>query len=510
MNRIIRLFTIGILSVIIFGIVSPQDVLACSGGRVITIEEQVEYATHIVSGYIIEVDDYHSNAIMRVNQYLKGAGAEYILLGLDNPENILFREVRNSGGGCDIGVTRMNIGDEITIFLYKQMNGSYNLATRNRIFGNPDYFTDEIIDTKELANTIEILTGESSKSPIENMPYPLTAPLLIITELGSDYIIPVDGSEPVAITDRNISGQRYLYNCWEINCRAWSPNGLDSATIKENGFIEVYRRMVSGEGVLFPPIQDLVTIWDTTSTNVNISIYRFTLFPDEPFNPVARADLKINSIYPNSGAWSPNGRLLAFADSDGIYLWDVFTPNSQPELLITTNIKTIQGFSPLGTYLVVGNDENGFTIDLINKNIYPAGVFSPDESSMITYENAQQIYFQPNSVHETGLLFASEIHWLDNRRWVIIKCEDVNTKESCQILYGGYRGLGPSIRDGRIFQYNPDINTSVIVLDDFQIAINKNFDNLSFYFDNISDLSPYLDSPIASIEWLPSLFYYDD
>ena len=303
MKTTLRLFSIGILSLLVFGIAtSTQPALACSGGRTFPLEEAIEYSSVIVRGHIMEVDDSHSNAIMRVSKYLKGEGAEYILLALDNPTNILFRTTRNSGGGCNIHIRRMNIGDEITILLNKQINGSYYFGV------NQDYFTDDYLIDYSLANNnstsldelgdvIEELTGEPSKQPIPDMPYPLLAPLLITTESGANYLLPIDSSEPVLlnevqITNRNLGIKRYLYSCWEINCRAWSPNGLDSALIKEDGVTQIfYGTLVSGEGALFPPMQDIVTVWDATPTNVNIGIYRFQLFPDDPFEPIIRAEL---------------------------------------------------------------------------------------------------------------------------------------------------------------------------------------------------------------------------
>ncbi|HRF93871.1 MAG TPA: WD40 repeat domain-containing protein, partial [Aggregatilineales bacterium] len=297
---------------------------------------------------------------------------------------------------------------------------------------------------------------------------------------------------------------RILHACWEINCQARSHNGLDRAIIEEDKIIQVpFYGNFSGEGVLFPPIQNIVTIWSTTSDKVTISLHEFKFFPDEPSNTIAETTLRTNTVYPNSGAWSPNGRLLAFADTDGIYLWDVFTPNSQPQLVITTDIKTIQGFSPLGTYLVVGNDADGFTVDLISKNVYPAGVFSPDESSMITYGDFRQIYFRPYAIYEgyEEFLPIHEIHWLDNRVWQLVTCEDIAIKESCELVYGCFRGFIPSISGGRMYARNAVTGSSVTVIDDYQIRISG---------QSYSDLSPYLDSPIASIEWLPSLFYYDD
>ncbi|HRF93870.1 MAG TPA: hypothetical protein PLZ51_01685, partial [Aggregatilineales bacterium] len=210
MKTTLRFFTIGILSLLVFGMAtSTQPAWACTGGYSPTIEEKVGQAPFIVRGHIIEVDDAGSNAIMHVSEYLKGEGAEYILLALDSPTSILFRYTRYSGGGCFYGVSGMRLENEIIIFLSKDINGSYVLASGNYTFTHNYYRDSEhhpllpegITSLDELSLHIQTFTGQIPQSPIQDMPYPLIAPLFITTELGSEYLIPIDGSAPVTLTD---------------------------------------------------------------------------------------------------------------------------------------------------------------------------------------------------------------------------------------------------------------------------------------------------------------------
>ncbi|MCU0480276.1 MAG: hypothetical protein MUE54_03590 [Anaerolineae bacterium] len=221
--------------------------------------------------------------------------------------------------------------------------------------------------------------------------------------------------------------------------------------------------------------------------------------------------LNTDTFYPHSGAWSPCGRYLAYADTDGIYLWDVFTPNSSPELLIKTNHKMIHGFSPLGRFLMIGNGDAGFSFRLEDGSTHPLGAFSPNDRILLPYQNPSQIiYFLPNYQVATTTLpdelvgyQTEKIVWAGNNRFYRLMCNN----QSCFMAGGdiSYRVYtSHPLIEARNFDYDTVNDQLVVLHDDYNITITTPFTTLQY------DLSPYLDSPIANIEWLPSLFYYDD
>ncbi len=534
MTRIIRLFTIGILSVLLFGVASTQDVLACSGGRSSSINELVSYADVIVRGRIIETDDSYQNGVMQVSEYIKGEGNEFILISAVSPEFISYIRLRYSGGGCFTGISGFPKGREIIIFLDKNFDGSYGLANRNHV--DADYFLLDYgiyvleerfgvrvsrgVEYDEFVNVIQNITKEDTSLPTENNSYPLHAPLFLITKSGTEYIIPVDNSSPILFSTLGLHENRILWfrkkptHCWNVNCLGEASNHLDKAKITANSIeISYYitETIEGGQGFAFSPtFNGFVATWAKPVNNpITIGIYRYSF--DMGYLMQRGVVLDTDTFYPHSGAWSPRGRYLAYADTDGIYLWDVFTPNSSPELLIETNHKMIHRFSPMGRFLMIGNGDTGFSFRLEDGSTHPLGAFSPNDRILLPYQNpAQIIYFLPNYEVATIPLpdelvgyQTEEIVWANNNRFYRLMCHD----ESCFMAGGdiSHRVYTPHpLIQARDFDYDALNDQLVILQDDWHIRIQTPFTTLEY------DLSDVLDSPIASIEWLPSLFYYDD
>jgi len=543
MTRIIRLFAIGIVSVFLFGIASPQDVLACSGGRSSSINELVSYADVIVRGRIIETDNSYQNGVMQVSEYIKGAGDELILISIIDSVFILNRILRPSSGGCFYGIPPFPQDKDIVIFLYNKFDGSYGLSKGH--YSNQDYYIadEEIyigedrfgvrvwrgIDYDKFVDVVENITGENASQPTRNQYPPLHAPLLITTEFGTKYIVPIEGSSLVLL--ESLVETRQIYEssitwfgkkptqCWQVGCLGQANSHLDTGVVTSDIVRISYmashigNSVQNGKGFSFSPTYDgIVAIWATniTNTSVTIGIYRYQ-HPYEGFPMRRGVVLNTDTFYPHSGAWSPRGRYLAYADTDGIYLWDVFTQNSSPELLIETNHKMIHGFSPMGRFLMVGNEENGFSYRLQDGSTHPIGAFSPNDRILLPYQNPSQIiYFLPNYEVATIELpnelvgyHTEKIVWANNNRFYRLLCN----MESCFMAGGDISHrvyTAHPLIEARNFDYDELNDQLVILRDDWNITITTPFTTLEY------DLSDALDSPIASIEWLPSLFYYDD
>lgn len=532
MRHILRLFILSILSVFIFGVASPQDVLACSGGYPSSINERLAYSDVVIRGRVIETDDSGDNAIIQVKEYIKGKGDEIILVSIVSKSFILSRRLRPNSGGCFYGLLSVYPYDkDIVIFLNKSFYGSYGLSKGNHT-NIEFYIADELmyiyedrfgvrvtrsVDYDEFVDIVEAITSENASQPTANHHLPLRAPLFITTEFGTKYILPIDDSQPISLKSLVESQQVYEESipwfgrkptqCWQMGCLAISESGLDRLEITENGF---YR--TSADGFAFSPSLDgVIAFWRTNQNYpVTIRIHRY----EHPYMgyPMQRGVvLNTDTFYSHSGAWSPRGRYLAYADTDGIYLWDVFIPNSSPELLLKTDHKTIHGFSPMGRFLMVGNPENGFSYRLEDGSTHPIGAFSPNDRILLPYQNPSQIiYFLPNYEvatielpNELAGYHTEKIVWANNNRFYRLMCAE----DSCFIAGGdiSHRVYTPHpLIEARNFDYDVLNDQLVILRDDWNITITTPFATLQY------DLSDSLDSPIASIEWLPSLFYYDD
>jgi len=536
--------------VIIFGIASTQDVLACSGGQPSSINELIDYASVIVRGHIIAKDDSGQNAIMQVTEYLKGEGNEYILLGIISPSSIINTRLRFSGGGCFYGISALPQDREIVIFLNKYFDGTYKLGGSHHT--NEDYYKQQPtigvwedrfgirsyreVTFENFISIIQRIVGTAPILPTMNNPYPLRAPMVITTELGTKYILPIDKSPPILPSELDMYEphlDEFLEwlgisetSCWTSGCRGRSNILLDRAQITHEGVgIEYTASPFSGgytkggKGFAFSPTnQGIIAVWKNRRTAIrgNLIEYETSIqikqyeHPFMGFPLILEMPIQTDVVFPYSGAWSPRGRYLAYADTDGIYLWDVFTQNSSPELLIKTNHKMIHGFSPMGRFLMVGNEENGFSYRLQDGSTHPIGAFSPNDRILLPYQNPSQIiYFLPNYEVATIELpdelagyHTEKIVWANNNRFYRLLCN----MESCFMAGGdiSHRVYTPHpLIEARNFDYDELNDQLVILRDDYHITITTPFTTLEY------DLSDVLDSPIASIEWLPSLFYYE-
>jgi len=517
MNRIIRLFTIGILSVIIFGIASTQDVLACSPYGT-TVEENIHYADFIVRGVISYIDDSNKNGILAVTEYLKGEGEGVILLSSYAPRDTR-RDVVDYRGGCNHGMTLVQ-NTEIIMFLSKNLDGSYApfayYSENQRVVWSrttPAF----VISLDELGEAITYYdTQLQSYIPRENYRYyPLFAPLLITTQTNSNYLFPVDRGSPILLETINSQFLPIEQSaCWKIDCTAISLTY--TLTINHLGKIwDVYKSNLlghlNGDAFLLSPWAPFVAVWWESK----IQIFRINpTASDEAFTLISEKPISIGSVIPNSAAWSPNENIIAFSDDRGIMLWDVFTEGSEPVLIYETDTKTIQGFSPLGRFLVIGDDENGVSIDLISNDIYPVGVFSPMEDYLLSY-NTQMIQFIPPQIQDMIEIYPSfhQIQWVSDFMWLSLACDDENNHETCVIIRGDNRNIqGFTAIEGYDFDYDMQNRLLAVVINDYELQIEQTLGDMPLIITWVDEynLSPYLDSPIASIEWLPSLFYYDD
>src|SRR5690606_23876773 len=119
------------------------------------------------------------------------------------------------------------------------------------------------------------------------------------------------------------------------------------------------------DGVAFSPAGDAYAIWDEYSGGVTLSVQVLPVITATDFNidiPYpAPVTMELSFSVPlatlsDLGAWSPDGRILAFADWSGLWFWDVFTSEAQPELSSYRDVTAVHGYSWTGRYLSVTDD----------------------------------------------------------------------------------------------------------------------------------------------------------
>lgn len=554
-----------------------NNVYACSGGSA-NLRQLAEYAEVIVHGHMVQTDEIGQNGVLQVESYLKGeAGLEFILLGLYPPPMYDEFNERPTSGGCFHGVPPLQYGDEIIIFLNRNADGSYALASRG--IGNPAYYPfpepDSVIAVQHVASIplpektpdpnldprlnrvyttdvdyvplglqtgetvmaegviyltrpsfaalISTTVGKEAVSPLLDMPYPTVAPLLAHTSDGKTYLVPVDGADPYEVTlDDLRTIRRDKLRCTTVGCTAWSPNGIDHATIEthENStkhYLNVtYNHTVDGSAIVFSVANDAAAVWvEQDNGSIQLQIYTLTYhrlrWQDSPFVLLTRFELQADAVsrWLGSGAWSPEGRFFAFSDDRGVWLWDVFTPDAQPQALLDEALNVTE-FSPRGRFLSLRQDTNidtdvempEFHLDLITKERLPAGAISPDDRVLIPLNGEPQLmYLTPNRVRQMWNITESirDAQWLDEQAYVVSTCRNANYRRSCDITGDASVGFGYGKYNGYIFDVEPASGSLVVVNYKSQIV--------TFSALHRRQIETRFPASIERIEWLPSLFY---
>ncbi|MBZ0291911.1 MAG: hypothetical protein K8L99_05015, partial [Anaerolineae bacterium] len=506
------LILIGMLTALVQ--VSPA--LACSGGVPLTLPELVEEAEVIVQGHFEILDDAGQNGVMQVQSYLKGGpGPTHILLSLYTPPGIESTQERFSGGGCFYGVSpALQASEEIVIFLQRKADGSFELAPRH--FTNPMYYpfatddspirvflnaegrvftydeahyaitSDSIpLTLDEFANHITEANGEEVQPPLENSPYPLFAPLLLTTTTGSRYRLPVDGSDPLLLTDDDLHAlRRHDPACATIGCTGFSPNGMDFAQIQlrddQPTLVLMYGSPIPGEAFVFSSTSDALAVWVTQHDSAQIQVYtlRYSRLrvQDEDALLWRVVDVQLQGAEYTTGhaAWSPDGRWLAYSDVRGVWLWDVFTPDSEPQLLLDEPL-WVKDWSATGRYLTVEGDSGSRIIDLVTLDRLPGGVLSPDDRVLLTYEpEFRVIWLTPRDWSGNFLPVGSHVRkaiWKNNRQYLALTCPDESDRDSCRVGEGAIVGVSGGIYTGYDFDYAAAGDGLAIIQDDTTLLL---------------------------------------
>jgi hypothetical protein len=544
MLRAVLRLLIPCLSLVISLTALTHQASACSGGGPrIQLDTVILEADAVIYGRVIETDDAGQNVIVRVNTHLNGkAGPRNILVSLWSAPGVILSRDRRFSGGCSAVGASLSINDNIIMFLNRNEDGSYSRALG--LFGasldsTGSYARFPARDTRisisyyeesasvaplyrqltrdELVGLIFSVPGAYPAKPIDDTPYPLEAPLLLIDDVGRHYLLPIDGGTPVELVDDEKKWlRRYRFACWTEDCTAWSHIGLDSIYAAQYGSTNDWNI----RGIIFSPAGDTYAYWQQSEGNTTLligsTIVNTTWFYADPAQWPGNTKLEV--IYDgllatrvDLGAWSPDGRLLAFVDDRGLWLWDPFTPDAKPELQPQEDVTAVHGFSRTGRYLSVTVSGERKHLDLVSGEYLPDGAFSPEDRTLVVYGNPPRlIHFVPRSefpfpaeIYGTASLLSAE--WTGRWRFAALMCGD-ETRESCAIIELSRDKLRePAVHTGYAFDYSQDTESLVVVQDSNVLSIRNGLNNEM----QEVDLSGVIGGEIIDVEWLPSLFYYE-
>lgn len=548
--------------------VSVQQAQACGGGMVYTVDGFIALSDHLVRATPVELDDLAQNVVLRVDEYLTGGiGSRYILLRRINPVEVT--QVLEGRYSCSQIQPPLSHNQELYLFISRRYDGSYavmpysgiyHFASAETTFGF--YVERRVASTPEQAqdssfyganiqsNPTELTepefraliaeySGETPTAPDETSPYPLHAALRTTAENGDQYLIPIDGGELQIIGEvdwetQNIAWQvlmedRMYYEgfaesgtCATPNCRQISPDGLQIAVqTDENTITLIYGQEISGQAALFSPTSEGLAVWNGDELLFYTLGYprvgHVNQWQTEIFNRI-----EADQAYAGRAAWSPDGRQLAFSTAAGLWLWDVYSVDSEPRLILASegdNVPVARYFSPMGRYLAIEQEAIRETLDLMSGERYPDGVISPDDRILLAYDTAAESIepvscsltpFHCSDYVVTTLFLPFEngdvyplrdirtTIWIDRYTILIFACDiDVNPGECATgvIRINGNRWTQNLITsDGEAYDYD-HANDALVTLDN----------GTDVYIGG--ELYLTLPEPAVSIEWLPSLFY---
>jgi hypothetical protein len=539
-----------LLGLLIF---APKTVYACSGGvGEPPFTSTIRNSGVIVKGRVLQTDDMRQNNIVRVESYIAGgSGPRYLVVSQQDPVVIrAILEGRLGNGDCNRLKSPLPVGEDIYLLLNRNVTGAYTLANYGFDpdgYGpfNPPYFYqfDNVNTTFDLLgdnrttyqsfNEVEFLTliaetrGESPQSPRRDAPYPALAPLHITTDVGTQVMLPLDGGEPVALTQEVIQelswnqGETLPENCLTLDCATFSSTGIDFAQQIDTDLIRVnyYYGLaeIPGTSFLFSPTGTAIAVWNKDELQVyellkpilgesiGFNFYDFTLINTTSINELTVAS--------GHGAWSPDGTLLVYSDSQGLWLWDAFN-EGEPRLLIEAESEPVypQGFSSTGRYLRISQNGQPKILDLLTQKRLPDGLVSPDEQFLLAYDTTQSMsslsictlapYECAPTEHQIR-----KADWLNEHTYVYIACED-ERRESCLAQTRHFQNTYISdfnifsnwmVRDepGYDFAWEPVGETLAVVSDPTTVNING----------VAHSLQGQLDGDIAAIEWMRPVFY---
>lgn len=556
MMLIIRRFLIIIFVTLFFISITPNEVYACSFGAPPSLESELESGVIIVRGEVIETDYLGQNFMLRVESYLTGdVGNEYVLVRRNHPaqvEGVLGGQL--SGDACHYIEPEVTIGERGVVLLGRSAVGYYFINNYALVYnhaiipGNPDqevsfYRECEACDDgverttatfDDFVTLLQELTGETSRAPITDAFMPMTQQLVITTDVGTDYILPVDGlPEPIMMTPDNLNWWMRVYfgsvmrhyvdssfdrfnfsddaTCLELSCLAFSANGLQFAyPIDENILRLPYGYELEGERVSFSPNGDFIAVWD--EGNLLLYDLEYQVFVQDSFGAIGESlelTLLIETVLDDSTidldvVWSANSRLLAYHNADGLWVWDSWLPEIPPHLLIPTDdndiIPIAQYFSPIDDYLTLLIGDQLQTIEVASGAMMTGGLVSPQADyllSAVRYPIAvmpiQDIFDNGESV---GNFDVPEMVWLDEAHYAWL----LNFAGGC--VYHTQDLNSPISRDFEAYEVTLCTASTLtqdywVIADQSRVIING----------QIIDLTGTLDGAIVSLQWLPPLFY---
>lgn len=541
---------------LLFSGIAASPVYACSGGLPTPLVTLLEESTIVVHARVLDTDEFGQTGVVEVIEYLVGqADANRLLVVQSDPVRTTYLlEGRRGPGGCSMTATPFQVDEEVYLFLALNDDNTYRLATEpdqfnwgtltyrfpapestallitGRPFSSdapdiPGTLESQQVNEAEFRRILLEYARSSPSYPSTDSPYPLPASILLTTTEAT-YILYPDHSDPRLIEAEELASLRRSQSVWrrndpigvtgcaEVGCTAYSPNGIESASVISEGVWQAFVGLVPGEGFLYSNTNELIVVWNGDQ----LDFYQFP-YPNLEVDDISRngpeISISINggSAWAGRAAWSMDGRLLAYTDAEGLWLLDVYSQFKRLLLPATEEDSPARAryFSENGRYLAVtiGQTDERYNLDLVTGQRLPDGIFSPNERFLLAYDTAEPrsmysrcIIASQYPCREIGL--GGDSTWIDNNLAVITDCEsNAAYLSSCWNRFGlsSHHCCIESLVDGASgFDFTPITDSYVVIQSPYEIAVEDGHRTV------IRDLRGNIQGEILTVEWLPSLY----
>ncbi|MBC7812995.1 MAG: hypothetical protein H7175_17695 [Burkholderiales bacterium] len=486
---------------------------ACSGSPPIdywAFEYVLSEFNVVAVGRINTISDSGINAVLRVDQYLKGnVDDEYLMFVRNSPTSIYLANTgRSLQVMCDELGLRLPAGRRFVAGLWRNDRGTYSgtLIPENSdgLFSirNPDDPTQSLtLSYDELIDFAAERLNETPHTP-RSRTIPRPVAVRLTTASGNSYLLPANDE---SLVETPVPRACHPYSGDDCIGHITAPNGIDRVYFYAIGtgpaghsFSDYrYQYIFQGEAGVFSAQSDLLTVrsgqqlevYATASQDSFETHYdeirllnSFTVGADDP-------------LLPGAGAWHPNGRTFAFSTQSGVWLWDALSTNSTPILLLPANGATIRvrHFSPVGNYLALESDSRRYNVDIATLQEYPDGLFSPDDRILAQYDTAVtgltplRLYgllpeftvIDPWSVYTPDI---SQFEWIDSAHIAYAACgHPINGPEApegfeqawCKVFRSDFDYYDQTNWvDGIAFDYDPTTRSLLTLVDANTITVN--------------------------------------
>ena len=524
-----------------------------------------------VRATVMDVDDRGFSAILKVHEYYKGEGPEWLAVvrypvGLQTARRVRgyptapclyagygtrlihgregYYGLTSNGDGM---FTDLLYNAAHYFFIAGEMDGDYYVD-------DPDGYMDEIVlsEAEFVAHLLEVGEQDEAVNPIhsEESKRPLMRYLLVTLEDGAllrvnpDRSVSMLGDEdPIAISP---DGAHTIYR-----------EGSDTLAFNyiwgKQYMAEEFRDQISvpGKHAVYSPDSNLAAVWD--DHHLAIYIYRDRgvprntdwssgWYPGMAIEQVAVIDIQIKESKDLLLSWSANSSTVVWQDTRGIWRWNVFeeaAPKMAPGVR-DVEANRLVDVSRSGRYVSYRNGGEIRVYDSQTDALYDNAWVAPNESyvnvdiSSNEIEADERPYIACRAPMDENCANpplnpdrskVSEFPYLMELVGGVI-CGEIN---GCDVYgtswhpstiltsagYSGGRVISTILRDVRQIAYDPFYEQPAVLRGDYQIEFDffhsglftGHFGSVDLTKMDYVNLEDLVDSPIASIEWGQPVFY---